>query len=802
MSSGAPSSFGAQLKALRETAGYTQEELATIAGLSVHAVSALERGERRRPHVETVRALSAALDLTGAVRDAFVGAARAPSHAAADELGGVSLPVALTTLLGREADLQTLQRWLADPTVRLVTLTGPGGVGKTRLALEIAHAIAAERATRVVFVRLAAIRDPALVASAIAEALGLADKTAVDLPKRLRVAFRDHPTLLVLDNFEQVLEAAPLAVDLLSSIASLRLLVTSRAALHLRGEREYALGPLPLEGEVDAMSPAEVASSPAVRLFIERAREAQPHFRLTPANTPSVAAICRRLDGLPLALELAAPWIKVLTPEDVLRRLADDVVHSSAVRRDLPERQQTMNATVAWSYQLLDPHEQHAFRRFGVMPGPFSIDAAAAVLAGGDGTPVEGEGLRVVAGLIDKSLLMRSAPSMVAGRPLYRMLETVRHAALERVAPSERDDAMEGLVAHCVAEASIAASRLVGPSQVEWLNRVREDLDSYRGILTWLIERRRPAEAVSIASGLMFFWTIRGHSAEGLRWYEQVLGLGSLSPEAKSSALLGASLMSYSQGDLERARTWLTRARALADGGGTKAIVTQSDYLLGRIAYASGDTHAARTWFTRSRDGFHALDIPWGIGLALNGMAWVALATGDVSGAARLLDEATSAIRHAGPWFLSATQNLRAFVAVRRRDPDQAIAWVRESLMHIRELQDTFAFAFALVPLAAAAVLKDDAAWAARILGARDAVTERTGAVIVDKPVQDLREHATREARARLGPDRWALAYAAGRKSSIDVLLSDINGVLPNMHVPIESRQDDSCTDSNVWCRS
>ena len=220
MKPGAPGSFGAQLKALREAAGFTQEELATIAGLSVHAVSALERGERRRPHVETVRALSAALDLTGATRDALLGSARAPAHdAAVDELSGVSLPLPLTVLLGRDADVQTLRHWLADPAARLITLIGPGGVGKTRLALELARAIAAEGATRVVFVPLAAIRNPAFVASAIAEALGLSDVTALDLPRRARVACEDRPTLLVLDNFEQVLDAAPLVADLLTSVA-------------------------------------------------------------------------------------------------------------------------------------------------------------------------------------------------------------------------------------------------------------------------------------------------------------------------------------------------------------------------------------------------------------------------------------------------------------------------------------------------------------------------------------------------------------------------------------------------------
>ena len=427
MKVGAQGSFGAQLKALREVAGFTQEELATIASLSVHAISALERGERRRPHVETVRALSAALDLTGAARDAFMGSARAPTDATVvDELSGASLPLPPTALLGRDADLQTLRNRLADPSTRLITLLGPGGVGKSRLALELARTISEEGTTRVVFVPLAAIRDPAFVASAIAEALGLADVAARDLPKRARVACGDQPTLLLLDNFEHVLAAAPLVADLLTAVTLFRLLVTSRAPLRVRGEREYALGPLTLEASSEEMSPADLARLPAVRLFVERVRDVQPDFRLTSANGPTVTAICRRLDALPLALELAAPWMKVLAAEDLLRRLDHDVLFSTVGQRDLPERQQTMNATVAWSYQLLDADEQRAFRRFGVLPGLFPIDAAAAVLAGRDDVPADDEALRATAGLIDKSLLVRAEASVVATCPLYQMLETVR----------------------------------------------------------------------------------------------------------------------------------------------------------------------------------------------------------------------------------------------------------------------------------------------------------------------------------------------------------------------------------------
>ena len=236
--------------------------------------------------------------------------------------------------------------------------------------------------------------------------------------------------------------------------------------------------------------------------------------------------------------------------------------------------------------------------------------------------------------------------------------------------------------------------------------------------------------------------------------------------------------MWYTQGDLGRARTMLNRALALDHGAGDMDVVAQAEHLFGHVEHAVGNATAARARFTRSAEGFRALAIPSGIGVALSGLALIALATGDAGQAERLLDEATSVLRQAGPWFLTWALYVRAILAVRRGNPDVAIALVRESLTRIRELHDKFAFVYALVPLAAAAVLKGDDAWAARILGTRDAVTERTGVTVVDKSVHDLREQAEREARARLGPDRWPLAYAAGRVTSIDSLMIDIDSVL------------------------
>ena len=781
MKPGPAGSFGAQLKALREAAGYTQEELATIAGLSVHGVSALERGERRRPHVETVRALSAALELTGAARDAFVGSARAPAGVSAvDELMGVSLPLPLTELLGREADLQTLQHWLDEPVTRLITLTGPGGAGKTRLALELARAVSADGSARVVFVSLASVRDASFVVSAIAEALGLPDAAALDLPRRARAACHDHATLLVVDNFEHVLDAAPVIVSLLTSVAPLRVLVTSRAALRVRGEREYAVGPLELEAGLESMPPADVARIPAVRLFIERARDVQPDFRVTAGNGATVVEICRRLDGLPLALELAAPWLKVLTVEGLLRRLADDVLLSAVGSRDLPERQQTINATVAWSYQLLNANEQRAFRRFGALPGLFPIDAAAAALAGREPVPASyHDALHAAAGLMEKSLLLRADTSRVATCPLYYMLDTVRaYAARALAATDERDDAREGLVRYCADEASLAAEGLIGRDQVAWLDRVREDLESYRAALTWLLDGGRPAEATHIAWSLFFFWAIRGHAAEGLGWYEQILNRTSLPPAVESRALLGTGAMRYTQGELGHARGALTRALALAHETGDMVMVARAENLLGDIEHSAGNADAACEHFARGIEGFRALALPWGLGNSLTGMASVVLATGDAAQAERLLDEATSVLRHTAPWFLSWALYLRSFLAVRRGNADEAIAFVRESLTYIRQLHDTFALVYALVPLAAAAVLKGDDEWAGRILGARDVVSERTGATVADQSLEKLKVQAQQDALARLGPDQWARAYAEGRTMSIDVLMKDIEDVV------------------------
>jgi predicted ATPase/DNA-binding XRE family transcriptional regulator len=760
--------LGARLRSLREAAGFTQDELATISGLSVHAVSALERGQRRRPHTDTLRSLASALELPTSVRESLLRMARDPS-ADANPVDAGWLPQTQTALVGREEDLELLRQWIANPAQRILTLIGPGGVGKTRLALEIAHEAAATGDIRVVFVGLASIRNGSLVTAAVAEAFDATDVTLADLPRRVRATCAGQSTLLVVDNFEHVLDAAPAIAELLEAAPTLRVLATSRAPLRIRGEREHPVGPLALDSPPPRAAPPPEGACAAVRLFVDRVHDFDPAFQLTEATAPVVMAICRRLDALPLAIELAAPWLKTLRPEELLQRLARDVLAPAIGRRDLPERQRTMNATVEWSYQLLAPDEQRVFRRLAALPGRFPIEAAAAVSEGATAADTEA----AVAGLIDRSLLLRSDPART-GRPLYLMLETVRAYALAELAGSgEQDQAMEGLAGYCLAAARMAEGALIGSAQPEWLQRVRDDLESYRSGLAWLGARGRMNEVGEIASCLLFFWLIRGHTAEGLDLYEQVLAAPSLTPAARAMALAGAAVMRYAQGDLHGSQAACERALAVSDSGTIAAALAWN--LLGHVAIAAGNFPTARKQFQTVLDRFESTNVPWVTGNALAGLASVALTEGGFDDADRLLTDAKTKMAGIGPWFSEIVLYVRAVLSVRRGRPHEAIAVVRESLAHIHILHDRFALVYALVPLAAAAELTGDDAWAARILAMRDAVTERTGSVPSDDSVRDLRERVERDARGRLGPKRWRREYEAGRQLTVESLLTDID---------------------------
>jgi predicted ATPase/DNA-binding XRE family transcriptional regulator len=493
-------SFGELLAAYRSTSELTQEELAGRAGLSVDAIGLLERGARRSPRSHTVGVLASALRLGPRERESFEAAARRKQRPAALRIPA-ELRLPSTPFVGRERDLEELHATLARPHVRLLTLTGPPGTGKTRLALEAAMAVAAERRDGAVVVALADLRRPELVRAGILRSLGIDERPAEPPLATVADHCRHRELLLVLDNFEHVLPAAFELSDLLTRCPGLQLLVTSRAALRMRGEHELPVPPLPVP---DAGDPWRLPAVPSVRLFLDRVEAAVAGFRLTAGNAPAVAAICRRLDGLPLALELAAPWIKLLTPDELLSRLDRPLELLVDGPRDLPERQRTLRDALRWSCGLLAPESRALLRRLSVFAASAPADAVERVCEAAG--PLPGGALPHLAALANHSLIECVPRDGTEAR--VSMLESVR--AYGRELLEDAGEAEATARAHLEHYADLAVrvrAELEGPARASWLDRLGRERHNLRAALGWAVEhspacagpRRAVAEALARA---------------------------------------------------------------------------------------------------------------------------------------------------------------------------------------------------------------------------------------------------------------------------------------------------------------
>ena len=669
----------------------------------------------------------------------------------------------------------------ATPTsgqARLLTLTGPGGTGKTRLALQVAAEVADRFADGVRFVDLAPLADPARLAATLASALGLAD-TGDRLLDDLKRSLQPGSLLLLLDNFEQILSAAPLLVDLLAASPGLKLLVTSRAALQVRGEHELDVPPLAVPDPDRIASPEALQDHGAVALFVERARAVRADFALTAANARAVATICARLDGLPLALELAAARTRLLTPEAMVERLERRLPLLTGGPRDAPARQRTLRDTIAWSYDLLAPAEQRAFRALSAFVGGFTLDAAERVVRdeGRGASEIDPNSslaphpspLDTVEHLVARSLVRRAGE--VAGEVRFGMLETIREYGLELLDAS--GDAPAVRTAHlawCVDLADQAIRHASGPNESQWLDRVEAEHDNVRVALEWSV---RSADAAPLGIRLATtlgtnFWPTRGYHREGRSWLGQLLPRAAPGSGERGRVLHAIAYLALRQNDYPAASAAFDEALEIWRALGDQRRIAANLRYHGVVPHHLGDFATARRMLEESLRLARAIGDDQGVRLSVRNLADLYADAGDHAAAVAAFREALASARAQGDHHETAYA-LRGLGHLAREQGqyDRAEAYLRESLALLKPLKDRRCLPLTLEGLACLAVRPGWADRAVTLFGAAQAMQAVTGAPSPPSAMADY-QRTIADARQALGPERFEAAWAAGAALSLE----------------------------------
>jgi len=758
------------LKRLRLSAGLTQEELAEAAGISTRSVSDLERGVSRRTRSYTARLIADALGLSGSTRELFEATARGdvPGPEQDEQRDAGKLPAPPTRLIGRADDVRIVCSLLRRSDVRLVTITGLGGVGKTRAALDIGPKLAADFPDGIFFVNLTAVRDSQLVTASIAQAAGIRDSGPDPLEQRVADRLRPLRALLLIDNFEQVVEAADVLSTLLGRCPEIKCLVTSRCALRLRGEHEHVLPPLPLPPTAAGRA-SDLMRFPSVELFAQRVQAVLPDWVLNEDNAGEVAEVCRRLDGLPLALELAAARMKILSPTALLERLASQHELLSRGPRDSDDRHQTLQATLDWSYDLLDTSSARLFLQLSVFADGWTLDAMTQVCDGGS----EIEMLDALATLIDNSLVWRVAQPAATRFALPVIIRDYAAGKLRQAGNAEIISRRH--LAWCLDLAETASAELTAASQQSWMQVLTDEHANLRGALEYAITARESAAAHRLAGALWRYWEINGHLAEGRRWLIQVLALTEPAPvAARAHAFKAAGNLARDHGDFSAAIGFHRRALALFDEAGDSAGIAAVLNNIGTVELDRRHVRAAVAHFESSLERYTELKDEWGMALVLGNLAGALRTSTEHARAERIARESIRMFEGLGD-AQGAARSLTALGQILGRSGQlgESLRLYMRAVALRRQVDDRAGIARSLEDIAWCQVKLGDAPAAAWLLGHAEGLRE---AVDVPLSADDRVEYdeTVAQLQSDLEPGQRAALWSAGRNASLAETLSRV----------------------------